>query len=164
MILIGLGGNLESPVFGPPKKTLEGALAALEGGGIRVLTRSRFYRSAPVPPSSQPPYVNAVAALDTALAADALLAAILAIETCFGRVRGAKNAARTCDLDLLDYEGAVILADNLEVPHPRLHERRFVLVPLLEIAPSWRHPVLGYSAHALLDALPAGQMVEPLPE
>jgi 2-amino-4-hydroxy-6-hydroxymethyldihydropteridine diphosphokinase len=164
LILIGLGGNLESPIFGPPRKTLEAALLALEGDGIRVASCSHFYLSAPVPPSSQPPFVNAVAVLDTALAPPSLLAALLAIEHRLGRVRGLKNAARILDLDLLDHEGAVIATETLELPHPRLHERRFVLLPLAEIAPFWRHPFLGLTARELLRALAAGQMVEPLPE
>ncbi len=164
MIVIGLGGNLESPAYGAPRRTLEAALLALESEGVRVASRSRFYRSAPVPPSAQPAFVNAVAALDTTLGPSPLLAALSAIEDRFGRVRGARNAARVLDLDLLDYEGAVIATKALQLPHPRLHERRFVLLPLVEIAPLWRHPLLRLTARELLDALPAGQMVEPLPD
>jgi 2-amino-4-hydroxy-6-hydroxymethyldihydropteridine diphosphokinase len=164
VILIGLGGNLDSPVYGAPRATLEAALAALEGEGIRVLRRSRFYRSAPVPPSDQPDFVNAVAALDSPLAARPLLAALLAVEQRLGRVRGPRNAARMLDLDLLDHDGAVIATGDLELPHPRLHERRFVLLPLAEIAPHWRHPLLRLTARELLAALPAGQQVEPFAE
>lgn len=161
MILIGLGGNLESAA-GPPEATLAAALAALEEVGVHILARSRFYRSAPVPPSAQPDFVNAVARVATALDAPALLALLLAIEARFGRVRGARNAARTLDLDLLAYDDVVSDAPALTLPHPRLHERAFVLLPLAEIAPEWRHPRLGRTARDLLAALPPGQDARPL--
>ncbi|MGH7087725.1 MAG: 2-amino-4-hydroxy-6-hydroxymethyldihydropteridine diphosphokinase [Stellaceae bacterium] len=161
MILIGLGANLPSPA-GEPKATLAAALDALDEEGVRILAHSRLYRSAPVPPSSQPPYINAVASLGTALDPRSLLAHLLTIEARFGRTRDARNAARTLDLDLLDYDGAVSDAFDLALPHPRLHERAFVLRPLLEIAPRWRHPVLGLSADVLLASLPPGQDAAPL--
>ncbi len=164
MILIALGGNLESPLWGPPRATLEAALQALQSEGIRLLLRSRFYLCAPVPPSDQPYFVNAVAALDTPLAAAPLLVRLLALETRLGRTRGARNAARILDLDLLDHDGAVIQTPFLELPHPRLEKRRFVLLPLAEIAPFWRHPLSGLSALELLALLPPGESVEPLPE
>lgn len=164
MILIGLGANLPSPA-GTPAKTLEAALAALGEAGVKVVARSRFYSSAPLPPSGQPFFVNAVAALATALDPAAILALLHRIEAEFGRVRGAVNAARTLDLDLLDYDGRILAGSNGApvLPHPRLHERAFVLLPLAEIAPDWRHPVLGKSVAALIAALPPGQKADPLP-
>ena len=163
MILIGLGANLPSDV-GEPRATLEAALAELEREGVRVVARSRWYRSAPVPRADQPDYVNAVASVETALNPRDLLALLHRIEKKYGRVRGAPNAARALDLDLLAYrdrvseggEGAPIL------PHPRLHERAFVLLPLADIAPAWRHPRLGYTARELAAALPPGQDAAPL--
>jgi 2-amino-4-hydroxy-6-hydroxymethyldihydropteridine diphosphokinase len=163
MILIGLGANLPSDV-GEPRATLEAALAKLEREGVRVVARSRWYRSAPVPRADQPDYVNAVASVETALDPTALLALLHRIEQEFGRARGAPNAARTLDLDLLAYrdrvseggEGAPVL------PHPRLHERAFVLLPLVDIAPDWRHPRLGRTARELAVALPPGQDAAPL--
>src|SRR5439155_4073407 len=110
------------------------ALGAIEAQGVRISARSGWYWSEPVPRSDQPWFVNAVASLATPLPAPDLLAVLQAIETRFGRVRGARNAARVLDLDLLDYEGKVADTATLVLPHPRLHERPFVLVPLAEIA------------------------------
>ncbi len=159
MILIGLGGNLDSPRFGPPRVTLSAALDALAAARVRVVARSSWYESEPVPPSDQPWFVNAVAALETGLAAAPLLALLQAVEARFGRLRSGPNAARIIDLDLLDHSGQVIETPSLTLPHPRLHERRFVLVPLAEIAPQWRHPRLGLTAGELLARLPPGQRI-----
>jgi 2-amino-4-hydroxy-6-hydroxymethyldihydropteridine diphosphokinase len=163
MVLIGLGGNLPSPGYGAPCRALAAALAALAGEGVAIAARSAWYRSEPVPPSDQPWYVNAVAALATERPPFALLAAMQQVERRFGRVRGAGNAARTVDLDLLDYHGLEIETEVLVLPHPRLHQRRFVLLPLAEIAPDWRHPRLGLSAAELLARLTTRQKVCRLP-
>ncbi|MGH7038726.1 MAG: 2-amino-4-hydroxy-6-hydroxymethyldihydropteridine diphosphokinase [Stellaceae bacterium] len=157
MILIGMGSNLASPRFGPPRKIVAAALDALAGEGVRICARSHWYESAPVPPADQPWFVNGVAALATTLGAPALLALMQRLEARFGRVRGARNAARVLDLDLLDHDGEMVETPFLTLPHPRLGERRFVLVPLAEIAPSWRHPRSGLSARELLARLPAGE-------
>jgi 2-amino-4-hydroxy-6-hydroxymethyldihydropteridine diphosphokinase len=162
-ILIGLGANLDSPHWGTPRETLAAALAALAGEGVAIAARSGWYRSAPVPAADQPWYVNAVAVLATSLAARELLRLMQAIETRFGRVRGAPNAARVLDLDLLDYRGACVHSPDLVLPHPRLHQRRFVLEPLAEIAPQWRHPVLHLTAAQLLAHFDREQAVERLP-
>ena len=160
MILIGLGGNLESPRYGPPQRTLEAALGELAGYGIAVAARSGWYRSEPVPRSDQPWFVNAVARLATPLAPAPLLAALQAVESRFGRRRTAPNAARVLDLDLLDHGGQVIETPVLILPHPRLHQRRFVLAPLAEIAPQWRHPILGLTAGELLARLADDDRIE----
>jgi 2-amino-4-hydroxy-6-hydroxymethyldihydropteridine diphosphokinase len=115
-----------------------------------------------VPPSDQPWYVNGVASVETALAPLALLEALLAVEAGFGRRRSVPDAARTLDLDLLDYDGRLCATATLELPHPRLHERRFVLAPLCDIAPEWRHPRLGLTAAELLARLPLGQPIRRL--
>src|SRR5512135_1345665 len=99
MILIGLGANLASPEFGAPPESLEAALALLAERGVRVVARSRWYRSAPVPPSGQPWFVNGVVAVETALEPAALLEVLHAVEARFGRVRRERNAARVLDLD-----------------------------------------------------------------
>ena len=160
MILIGLGGNLESPRWGPPQRTLEAALGALAAHGIAVAARSGWYRSEPVPRSPQPWFVNAVARLATPLAPAPLLAALQAVERRFGRRHAARNAARVLDLDLLDHGGQVIETPVLILPHPRLHQRRFVLAPLAEIAPQWRHPILGLTAGELLARLADDYRIE----
>ena len=157
MILIGIGSNLASARFGSPREIVAAALDALAGEGVGVCARSRWYESEPVPAADQSWFVNGVAALAPTRAAPALLSLLQRLEARFGRVRGAPNAARTLDLDLLDHDGQVIETPLLTVPHPRLSARRFVLVPLAEIAPFWRHPLSGLSARELLARLPAGE-------
>ena len=137
---VGLGSNLEDP----PSQVRRAfqALAALPA--CRCVARSPWYRTAPVGgPSGQPDYLNAVAALDTALDPDALLAALQEIESAQGRMRNVRWGPRTLDLDLLLY-GTLIRDDpRLTLPHPRLHERAFVLYPLYDIAPTLLHPGRG---------------------
>ena len=166
MIFLGLGGNMPSERFGPPRATLEAALVALKRHGIQLCRRSRWYRSQPLPNDGQPWYVNGVAEIETALPPGELLARLLEIERKFGRQRRERWAPRTIDLDLLAYhersnwDAGATAAPTL--PHPRLHERAFVLIPLAELAPSWRHPVLGSTVEAMLEALTPGQYVAPL--
>ena len=162
MILIGIGGNLESAQFGPARDTLAAALAALKEKRIRILTRSGWYRTEPVPRSDQPWFVNAVVSLATELGAKDLLNALQATERQFGRVRGEPNAPRILDLDILDYQGEVMDTTSLVLPHPRLHERRFVLIPIAEIAPDWRHPILELTAVQLLAQLSSEQRIQRL--
>lgn len=162
MILLGLGGNLPIAGASSPVDNLEVALAALVQEGVGVVKRSRWYRTAPIADQPQPWYVNGVAELDTELSPDALMELLLTVERRFGRVRTVPNAPRTIDLDLLAYRDIITppCAPIVTLPHPRLHERAFVLVPLVEIAPAWRHPVLRCTAHDLLAGLPTGQEVE----
>ncbi len=144
---IGLGANL-----GDPEAQVRRALAALaELPGTRLLAASSLYRSAPLGVIAQPDFINAVAAAETTLAARALLEALLAAERRFGRRRDFPGAPRTLDLDLLLYGDRVIAEPGLVVPHPRMHERAFVLAPLAEIAPDIAIPGKG-RAGALLAA------------
>jgi 2-amino-4-hydroxy-6-hydroxymethyldihydropteridine diphosphokinase len=163
-IVIGVGSNLPSPEFGPPRATCEAALAALSRGGLRIVQRSRWFESAPVPPSDQPWFVNGVVVAETSLAPGELLALLHETERCFGRQRREVNAARILDLDLIAY-GDVVRTDAPPLlPHPRLHERAFVLLPLADVAPDWRHPADGRPLTAMIRALPSEQLIRPLAE
>ena len=142
---VGLGANL-----GEPRLQVETALSEL--GSIprtRVLKASSLYRSAPMGYANQPEYVNAVAQLDTDLDAPQLLAELQALEARHGRSRSFANAPRTLDLDLLLFGESTLATEDLAIPHPRMHERAFVLKPLLEIAPDAAVPGRG-PARALL--------------
>ena len=163
MILIALGANLPSPRHGTPRQTCEAALAVLAAAGVRVLRCSRWYQSDPVPPSGQPPFVNGVAQVATGLAPADLLAVLHRIEKEFGRTRQQRNEARIIDLDLLAYGDRISAAGEVpELPHPRLADRAFVLLPLAELAPEWSHPVNGRTAADLAAHLPPGQTAEPM--
>lgn len=151
---VGLGANLDDPA-----RHVRGALEALAAlPRTRLLKRSSLYRSDPVGYAAQPEFVNAVAALETALEPEALLAELQAIEASHGRRRSFRDAPRTLDLDLLLYGDAVRSGAGLTLPHPRMHERAFVLAPLVEIAPEVAIPGRG-RARELLAAC-AGQRVE----
>lgn len=155
MILVALGANLPTAAYGPPERGLQEALRRLGARGAATQARSRLWRTAPVPASDQPDYLNAVARLDTTLGPEALLAEMLAVERELGRERGVRWGPRTIDLDLLAYEDVIRDAPDLTLPHPRLVGRAFVLLPLAEAAPGWRHPVLGVTVEELIARLPA---------
>lgn len=163
MILIGIGANLPSKRYGTPVQTCEAALHALDRvDGVRVVRRSRWFESAPVPISDQPWYVNGVCIIETGLEPGALLDIMHHIEADFGRVRSEKNAPRVLDLDLLAYHDLITAADQgFTVPHPRMHERGFVLHPLADLVPGWAHPETGASLDALISALPDEQTTRP---
>jgi 2-amino-4-hydroxy-6-hydroxymethyldihydropteridine diphosphokinase len=164
MIIVAIGANLPGPHDSTPIETCRRAAAALDAlPGLRLRGLSRWYRTAPVPPSGQPHYVNAVAVLQVEPGSAGpdpgiFLAALQAIEDREGRVRGEPNAARTLDLDIIAMgQGGQLVrtAPDPVLPHPRAHERAFVLVPLLDVAPGWAHPVLRRRARDLLGDLPS---------
>ena len=162
MILIGIGSNLSHPGAGTPRQLCVSALAELERRDIAVMRRSRWYASGPVPASGQPDFVNGVAAVATPRDPEDLLAVLHDVEAMFGRTRSVANAARTLDLDLLAYRDHVRgSADPPLVPHPRMTGRAFVLLPLQEIAPGWRHPVDGRGIDDLVRELPGDQVCRP---
>ena len=152
---IGLGGNVPSAA-GRPEATLAAAVVRLGTLG-RVAQRSRLYSTAPIGFANQPRFVNAVAALETELSARELLNGLLRIEREFGRDRSAEiqNGPRTLDLDILLYGQLLVHESGIEVPHPRLAERAFVLVPLSEIALDAVVPGLNRSVKELLESLNA---------
>lgn len=153
MILIGLGANLPSQA-GPPMRTLKRALDELERQGVEIRGLSAFYETPAWPDPADPAFVNAVAAVRTRLQPVELLTLLHGVETALGRLRSASNAPRTLDLDLLDYDGQNMSTPQLILPHPRMAARNFVLVPLRDVAPDWRHPVTGEGVETLLAALP----------
>jgi 2-amino-4-hydroxy-6-hydroxymethyldihydropteridine diphosphokinase len=160
MILLGMGANLRSAVHGPPEVTVESALATLAKNGVSIVRRSSWYRSAPVGGGDQPWYVNGVSVVATRFDPAELLALLHRIEASFGRVRRERNEPRVLDLDLLDYAGRVSEPGEEPVlPHPRLHDRAFVLLPIRDVAPGWRHPASGQSVDTLIAALPTGQAI-----
>jgi len=162
-VYIGLGANLPSPEHGTPRETLEAAMRVLEARGLAIVARSPRYESEPVPVSDQPWYLNAVIEVATDLSAPEVLAVLHSVENAFGRIRGIRNEARVLDLDLLDYRGEVREGpDSPVLPHPRLVDRAFVLLPLRDIAPDWRHPVSGRMLAELLESLPQGQRIRRL--
>lgn len=144
---VALGSNL-----GDRLAILREALRRLRQLG-RIEAVSSVYETDPVGYDDQPPFLNAVALLRTDLDPNTLLARLLAIEADLGRVRTFPNAPRTLDLDLLFYDDLILNAPDLTLPHPRLHERAFVLVPLAEIAPELIHPILGVGTKQLLEVV-----------
>ena len=151
MILLGIGANLPRPEGTSPLATCRAAVAALRvlpGSTVRAV--SRWYETAPVPPSGQPPYVNGVARLEGPVEPGRLLTNLQAIEAGFGRVRTVANAARPLDLDIVAIGDLIRDRPDPVLPHPRAHLRAFVLLPLADVAPGWVHPVFGQTVEALL--------------
>jgi 2-amino-4-hydroxy-6-hydroxymethyldihydropteridine diphosphokinase len=148
VVVVALGSNLPGDYRDVPA-LLEAALEALAAHGLTVVARSDWWRSAAWPDPAQPAYTNGVAIVETALGVRETLLQLHAIEAAFGRERGETNAARTLDLDLIAHGRAVTDGEGVAVPHPRAHERLFVMGPLAQIAPGWVHPVLGVTATEL---------------
>ena len=163
MALVALGASLPGPDGAAPIETCRRAAAALDAlPGWRLRALSRWWESDPIPPiPGAPVFVNGVARLEGQGDPATLLAALHAIEDDAGRARPFPNAPRTLDLDLIAWDDLIRAAPGPMLPHPRAHLRAFVLLPLAEVAPSWRHPVLGRTAAALAAALPS-QGLRPL--
>ena len=154
MIVVALGANLPSS-SGSPRQTLRAALARFSELGVEVLSVSPFYLSQAWPDPNDPPFVNAVTLVKTELSPSALMTTLHDVEMVFGRKRSMQNAPRPLDLDLIDYDGRVEKGPPV-LPHPRMRDRAFVLVPLADVAPGWQHPVSGETIEAQIAALPGG--------
>lgn len=150
---LGIGANLSISGHDNPKS---GCLAAIDQlvqkTGLTVLNISPWYRTEPVPVSDQPWFYNAVVAIETTLTPEQLITAIHAVESEMGRVRMERNEARVIDIDIVDFAGQ-IRADNPVLPHPRMHQRAFVLYPLRDLEPAWVHPVTKQTLAVLISEL-----------
>jgi len=158
-VIVALGCNLPG-AYTSREALLEAALDAFASEGMTVVKRSSWWTSAAWPDPSAPAYLNGVAVVETALDPAATLAALHRIEARFGRARGEINAPRTLDLDLIAH-GRTTTAHGVIVPHPRAHERLFVMGPLAEIAPDWVHPTQGDSAARLARSAQVGRDAHP---
>jgi 2-amino-4-hydroxy-6-hydroxymethyldihydropteridine diphosphokinase len=158
MILIAIGANLPGPDGAPALQTCQAGAARVQAlPGLRFIALSPWYRTAAIPKSEQPDYCNGVIRLVGNPDPLALLETLHDIEAAFGRVRGEPNAPRTLDLDLIDLNGT-IRTFRPPPPHPRTHQRAFVLQPIADVAPTWYHPTLNATANTLLNALPAQEI------
>ena len=152
MILIALGSNISGP-WGTPQQSVQHALQALNRDGLKLVEASRLLLTAPFGKPNQPPFVNAVAHIETHLSPLALLQKLHAIEREAGRRRTTRWGPRTLDLDIIDYHGLVRSTGKLVLPHPGIAERIFVLKPISELAVKWRHPTSHLSAQGMLRKL-----------
>ncbi len=161
MTIIAVGGNLAGE-YPSSEELLTAALAGFGQAGLPVVRRSGWWRSAAWPDPSGPEYRNAVVLVETRHDPGESLRRLLALEARFGRSRGLRNASRTLDLDLIAHGRTLVKQCRLILPHPRAHERLFVMGPLAEVAPEWRHPVLGKTAAELAGAATVGLDARPL--
>lgn len=160
-VIVALGGNMAGD-FGSSEALLEAALAGLAEAGLPILLRSSWWRSAAWPDPNAQEYRNGVVLVEAQLSPQDLIQTLFTIEARFGRSRGERNASRTLDLDLIAYGRVVSDDPALTLPHPRAHERLFVMGPLAEIAPRWRHPVLGRTAQELAATASVGRDATPV--
>jgi 2-amino-4-hydroxy-6-hydroxymethyldihydropteridine diphosphokinase len=156
MILLSLGSNLPSK-FGDSKKTLLKCYEFFNNSDVKILKKSSFYESVAIPNKSDPKFINSVISIETKFSPEELIKYILSVEEKFDRKRAQVNAPRTCDIDIIDFNGEVINILNknisLEIPHPRLEKRSFVLYPIREIDKNWKSPLSGKYIDQLVENL-----------
>jgi 2-amino-4-hydroxy-6-hydroxymethyldihydropteridine diphosphokinase len=164
MILVAIGANLPQANGGTALGSCEAAAVAVRAiAGLAFVALSPWYRTKPIPRADQPDYCNGMIRLEGEVAPEMLLHRLQDIERTAGRLRAEPNAARTLDLDIIDLNGIIRAVPDPVLPHPRAHHRAFVLRPLLDVAPGWRHPVLRRSVATLLAELPP-QAIQPWAE
>ena len=152
MILIALGSNLKSEAYGDPLKNCQKAIEFLKKK-FELKKISKFYETEPIPKSNQEMYVNGVVSVKTNLEPEKILDELMNIEKIFKRIRHFKNESRVIDLDLLCSNGIILKDKHLQLPHPRMHLRRFVMQPLCDINKDWEHPLLKEKAKNILKNL-----------
>ena len=157
MILLGLGSNLSSS-FGDRFKNIDLAVSALNGYNIQIKKKSSYYESFSYPDKKNPKFINIVVEAETHLPPEDLASVLIFIEESLERKRRNKNDPRTCDIDIIDYNGKIMNFKyknlNFSVPHNKLIYRNFVLFPLNEISPNWKHPKTKELINALIDNIP----------
>jgi 2-amino-4-hydroxy-6-hydroxymethyldihydropteridine diphosphokinase len=161
VVVVAIGGNLPG-AYDSVESLLEAAVHELEDAGLTVAAHSPWWRSAAWPDPSEPPFLNAVLLVRTDLNPAETLEALHAIERRFGRERSTANAPRTLDLDLIAHGRTVTEGPGVTLPHPRAHERRFVMGPLAQIAPGWTHPSLRQTAENLATSAEIGMDAAPI--
>ncbi len=159
IVYIGIGSNLDSPA----ENCLKAVQRLNEHPDITLVTRSTLYRSEPFGKTDQDWFINCVVQIRTSLSPEELLQTCLSIEQAMGRTRNEKWGPRIIDLDILFYDDLILRREGLEIPHPGIPDRSFVLVPMNEIAPDFIHPGLKKNVETLLKEIPNPQQMSPLP-
>jgi 2-amino-4-hydroxy-6-hydroxymethyldihydropteridine diphosphokinase len=160
-VIVAIGGNMAGD-YGSSEALLEAALAGFAQAGLPVVRRSSWWRSAAWPDPTHNEYRNGVVLVETAQSPLETIRTLFSLERAFGRQRGVKNAPRTLDLDLVAHGRTLLETPDLTLPHPRAHERLFVMGPLAQVAPDWRHPKSGLIAADLALQATAGLDARPL--
>jgi 2-amino-4-hydroxy-6-hydroxymethyldihydropteridine diphosphokinase len=150
MIIIAIGSNLISSKYKSSIDACEASIDMMLDHKITLVDKSSWYISEPIPVSSQPNFINGVILINTILNSHDLLIKLKAIETQMGRIRSTKNANRIIDLDIISYNDEITETNLLTLPHPRLADRAFVLMPISELVPDWRHPLTNISINTML--------------
>ena len=149
-IIIGIGGNIKSNDGSHPVIVAKKAINLLKNYSIEITDQSSWYETEPIPKSDQPNFFNCVVFANTKLNELDVLNSLHLIEHEFGRIRKKVNESRVIDLDLIDYSNKILTNEEITIPHPRAHKRRFVMEPLAELNPNWVHPILRKNVFQIL--------------